>query len=448
MQSGYFATAWADIKNSPGWFGKLCLLALVSFIPIFGPIAVAGYLFGWARDMAWNIHKPLPEHIFGNEDGKQYSRGFFYYIITIVFFLIPSVIDGIYGGVTGATTAMTYANHGSAYGAAQAASAGIGGILVTLVTLVLYVAGMFFIWVGTMRMSIYGRLSAGLQFGKIWAMMRHDSNGLWRIFGMVLLVGLIVGIAFTIVITILTLFGILVGIAGTAPFWGNLMDFDGYGYGNGYDYSGLAGALMPIIVIAVIVCIALVYLTCVATMFVSALQARALGYWTRQFDVTQWRGQDDPMPFEMQPQAAAQGAPYGQQQAPYYAPPTGQPNQPTQPFSGQQQPIAPYAQPAAQQTASTQPLQPDTAPTTPIAETIAPPAPAAPTTDTTSATAPTVPIEGAAAAPTAPIAEAAPANVEPPAPAATPASADAESKEQPPAGGEAPASEGDPSDKK
>ena len=33
-------------------------------------------------------------------------------------------------------------------------------------------------------------------------------------------------------------------------------------------------------------------------MFCGALIARALGYWTCQFDVPQWRGQDDPMPFE------------------------------------------------------------------------------------------------------------------------------------------------------
>ncbi len=30
----------------------------------------------------------------------------------------------------------------------------------------------------------------------------------------------------------------------------------------------------------------------------NALVFRALGYWTRQFDVSLWNGQDDPMPFE------------------------------------------------------------------------------------------------------------------------------------------------------
>ena len=37
-----------------------------------------------------------------------------------------------------------------------------------------------------MRMSIYGRLSAGFQLGKIWAMARRDFGGLLRIVGMAL----------------------------------------------------------------------------------------------------------------------------------------------------------------------------------------------------------------------------------------------------------------------
>ena len=56
MQTGYFNAAWQDIKNSPGWFGKLVLLSLLSLIPIFGWLVVLGYLYGWARDIAWNVH--------------------------------------------------------------------------------------------------------------------------------------------------------------------------------------------------------------------------------------------------------------------------------------------------------------------------------------------------------------------------------------------------------
>ena len=54
--------------------------------------------------------------------------------------------------------------------------------------------------------------------------------------------------------------------------------------------------------------------------FVEMMIVRALGYWTRQFDVPAWRGQDDPMPFEL---AGAAGCPPSQQ--PPHVPPAGQP---------------------------------------------------------------------------------------------------------------------------
>ena len=65
MQAGYFTTAWQDIRNTPGWIGKLLLLALLMFIPVFGWIVAAGYLLGWARDIAWGVHGPMPARIFG-----------------------------------------------------------------------------------------------------------------------------------------------------------------------------------------------------------------------------------------------------------------------------------------------------------------------------------------------------------------------------------------------
>ena len=42
QQIQYFKSAWGDIKNSPSWFGKICLLALINFIPIFGQIVAYG----------------------------------------------------------------------------------------------------------------------------------------------------------------------------------------------------------------------------------------------------------------------------------------------------------------------------------------------------------------------------------------------------------------------
>ncbi|MEG0503470.1 MAG: DUF4013 domain-containing protein, partial [Raoultibacter sp.] len=112
MQAGYFKTAWNDIKNTPGWFGKMMLLALIACIPIFGFIVVGGYLYGWARDIAWGVHGPMPKRIFGNEDGKLYSRGFFVVVIGFVCALLPWIMEVIMMAMTGFGS-MTY---GHAFG--------------------------------------------------------------------------------------------------------------------------------------------------------------------------------------------------------------------------------------------------------------------------------------------------------------------------------------------
>ena len=85
MQKGYFAASWGDIINSPGWFSKFLKLGLLCFIPVFGVIVAFGYLYGWAREIAWNIHRPMGERIFANEDGTLYKRGL--YILSLALFL-------------------------------------------------------------------------------------------------------------------------------------------------------------------------------------------------------------------------------------------------------------------------------------------------------------------------------------------------------------------------
>lgn len=436
MQSGYFAAAWGDIKNSPGWFGKLCLLALISLIPIFGPIAVIGYMYGWARDISWNVHAPMPEKMFGNEDGRQYSRGFFVIVIGVIFMLVPSIVQGIFGGIG---TGFSSGNSSTFF------LAGFAGFLAEVVVALLYVFALLFSWAGAMRTSIYGRLSAGLQVKKIWAMIRHDSNGLLRILGMTLLVGLIIIFVMMLVMFLLVMVAIFAGIGAMAPF----INMGSTVYNDSL-IDSMVSSIMPFIVIVIIVGGALSFLCIVASMFLELLQARALGYWARGFEVAQWRGQDDPMPFELQQQYAQpqQGqAQYGQSQPqqqqnaqPYYGTPVQ--GQPTQQQTAQAQSTQPYYGTPVQQAApaAEQPTQP-TQPTAPAAEqpTVAEPvaaAPAAPTpaqpaapaapTPAQPAPAPSAPAEKPAAqpapAPSAPAAPAQPATpAAPTAPAVKPA---------------------------
>ena len=304
QQIQYFKSAWGDIKNSHGWFGKLCLLALINFIPIFGQIVTLGYLYGWASEIAWGTHEPMPARIFGNEDGKLYRRGWFVLVLTFVFALVPSIIMGIGSSMQGA----------GLWGVASNAHA-VGSSIMSGVGLLLYLVGLVGVlllailaWIGSMRISIYDRLSAGFQLSKIWKMFRHDTGGIMRIFGMNLLVSFIIGIVLSIVYFIVFFLIIFAGVAGLAA--------SGYNVSMMQHMTDAQAAAMTLQfvasagVVGFLGILVLVFITYVAQVFVLLLVARAMGYWTMQFDVPHWCGQDDPMPFETAPPAATAAQAY------------------------------------------------------------------------------------------------------------------------------------------
>ena len=313
MEKGYFSAAWGDITKSPGWFSKILRMGLLNFIPIFGVLVTYGYLYGWARDIAWNVHRPMPDRIFGNEDGNLYKRGFFILVIGVVFSLVP----GVFGMVTSILTGVSFMGFVSVSDASLGVGALLMGLIFSLAGLVLTFAVVFFYWVGAMRCALYGTLSSGFQIGKIWAMMRYDFMGLLRIFGMSIICGCVVGIAtFIIAMLVVAFMAIFIAV---------------------FQADGPQAA-----VVGVLIVLALILLLCIAAAFVSVfitvLVSRALGYWTRQFQVNLWGGQEDPMPFELeqakQAQQHYQAYQAGHVQQPYQN--AQQPYQATQPYQAQQ----------------------------------------------------------------------------------------------------------------
>lgn len=311
MQAGYFNAAWHDIKNSPGWFGKLLVLGLVSLVPIFGWIVVAGYLYGWARDIAWGVHAPMPAHVFGNEDGRLYSRGFFVLVIGFVCSLIPWAVELVGSILTGGSFGIWsgWGYHSGFLSFPLGLASGLVGMVFFALSIAAYLFTAFFTWVGSMRMSIYGRLSAGFQFGKIWSMLRHDFAGMLRILGMAVLMAIAATVVVTILIVVVVFLCMAIGFAVTG---GNLninsSRFD----------AAIVGMVFGVGGVAIVLSLLAGFASMVVAVFFTAMITRALGYWTQQFNVPAWRGQDDPMPFEL---VGAAGGPGGGGQPPYQQPP-------------------------------------------------------------------------------------------------------------------------------
>ena len=120
-------------------------------------------------------------------------------------------------------------------------------------------------------------------------MMRHDMKGLLRVLGLSIVLAIVPAVVTGIVGSLLVGGVISVGAHGLFS-------------------SGTAPDMMFVVTAGmclVVVCLALDVVVSAASAFAVVMQARAVGYWTRQFDVPAWRGQDDLMPFEM----ASCGAP-------------------------------------------------------------------------------------------------------------------------------------------
>ena len=58
-------------------------------------------------------------------------------------------------------------------------------------------------------------------------------------------------------------------------------------------------AVMLFALAAMLACLVALVVLSAASAFITIMTVRAMGYWVRQVDVPAWRGQDDPMPFEM-----------------------------------------------------------------------------------------------------------------------------------------------------
>ena len=67
-----------------------------------------------------------------------------------------------------------------------------------------------------------------------------------------------------------------------------------------YPHDGSFAIIVVAAMVLVLVALVVALLAAFLGVLGCALVVRAVGHWTCQFDVARWRGQDDPMPFEVE----------------------------------------------------------------------------------------------------------------------------------------------------
>lgn len=202
MEKGYFAAAWGDVAKSPGWASVVLRLGLLCLIPIFGVVVMYGYLFSWARDIAWNVHRPLPRKIFANEDGSLYKRGFFIFVVALVFSLVPELVNLFIGMSAGFSFGGT-ALYGSYVPALFGSMIWLAGNSASVCR-----RSLLLCFSGLERCAFLytERFHRVFRFKRSGLMMKHDFIGLLRIVGMAILIA--AAIAFSAMV--LALFFVLI----------------------------------------------------------------------------------------------------------------------------------------------------------------------------------------------------------------------------------------------
>lgn len=321
MSGKYWKTCSKDITSSEGWFKKIMLLGLLSFVPVFGAMTLNGYAYEWAHKAAWGVRGPLPKKIYGRTGSKMLRWGWFAFALGIIISLIPGIISAIGtalfdGGLGVSVWDYGYYAHHAGYSAGSGILLAVGGLLIVVGMLASFVACVV-TWVSCMRMTVYDKFGAGMQLGKVFKMIGHDFGGIARIFGMYLLTSLVIGIIYAVAVGIIVFVVVL------------LMLGFGLSTGAAYGGSGMGGAqvtalVVQMVLMALLVAFPLVLVVVYALFVMNAWQtlliARAVGYWTAQFDIAHWGRKEDPMPFEVDPSAGAASTPQAPQTATAGAP--------------------------------------------------------------------------------------------------------------------------------
>ena len=173
--------AFGFVTEDEQWITKVLIGGLIQFVPLLGTIAILGYSYRVALNVARGNPRPLPAW---GEFGDFLGRGFFALVIQIVYLLPLIVLYGVFLFLTVA---------GAAAAEDSEAVAGVLGLLsLCLIPLQLVVAlvCVFASLAAIMRYLATDSLGEAFKFGEVIATLRNHIGS----FLMILVVGILAGL--------------------------------------------------------------------------------------------------------------------------------------------------------------------------------------------------------------------------------------------------------------
>lgn len=158
----YIKASWYDLKHSPGYIGRVCLIALLSLVPILNMFLI-GYAIRWGVDLLKGKRETLPSTILNEQ---TFVFGLFYVLLSMV---------------TGALI-------------------GFMCFTVILIVIVPFVGCLFtlLVQVAMLRAALLNQLESAFQLKTIWAVCKRDIKGL-------VIVSLVPYLIYGLMVTVLSL---------------------------------------------------------------------------------------------------------------------------------------------------------------------------------------------------------------------------------------------------
>lgn len=309
----YLSRSWVMMTQDSGWIKPVLVLALCLFVPIAGPIAMAGYCWDWARLTAWGIDSaPKQKNV---DVGGCFAVGWRATVVGLVWFLVIALANGFLDWLFG---------YMGAVGAILTLAVTVGVVLLSMVVMV-----------AELRAVIYEKIGPGFGFSQVLDMCQRDFGGLMHILGIALLGGLV-----QVAVSLVFVIGSLSALAPA------IMELRwAFAYGEP-PYYLLAWLLSDVLSWGLPLLVLMVFLTNVVSVATNLLTVNAMGLWVRQFDLPAWGSPSDPLP-------DSGSAPAPEQTAASVAP--AQPRETTQP-PAPDVPVAPGSQPIVTPLVSSDPV--------------------------------------------------------------------------------------------
>lgn len=278
-----FASSWKMLTRDKGWIKPLLVLTLVGWIPILGQIAILGYGLEWARLTAWGVDAaPKQRNVMY---GKVLSTGGIALLIMVTMGLVLGVIDVLLFG-----TWYPIAAFPMGIGVFSSTVIDIATQSSFVAVIVLLVVNLFmgtFTTAAMMRATIYDSFGAGWRVDRLFQMIGRDPGGFFHAYA-VSLIGGIVNTVYSVVVTLL---------GGLFAFGGVMSIAIGAGMHGAESVERVILGMGPgIVVVAVIIVVAVMFIGGVISTAMQLLAINAVGQWFCRFEVGRWGVSSAPLP--------------------------------------------------------------------------------------------------------------------------------------------------------